>query len=205
MTINPGYEPEASRATRDAEVCLGRSTSRYNIALGARISRDPIGEASPDGPNLYGYVRNNPTNLVDPIGEWGIAFGTMGGSSFNIGWGDPTFLFTPESGMDISMAAGATLDGIIPFWDPYADAGAYDPCDKGFAFSRAAGAYARDVYTQRLLLGGLARLGASRLPGTRWINSNRYLRLGESGQPPQLTLRVGQARPPTPWNHIPIK
>ncbi len=66
VTINPGYEPEASRATRDGDVCLGRSTSRYNIALGARISRDPIAEMA--GTNLYRYVNNGPVNRIDPLG-----------------------------------------------------------------------------------------------------------------------------------------
>ncbi len=68
MRINPGYEPEASRATRDVEVCLGRSTSRYNIALGARINRDPIAERG--GINLYTYVLNSPVDFSDPLGLW---------------------------------------------------------------------------------------------------------------------------------------
>ena len=40
----------------------------YNPTLGRWISRDPIGELSPDGPNLYGYVRNDPARLRDPRG-----------------------------------------------------------------------------------------------------------------------------------------
>ena len=67
MRINPGYEPEAtSRLTRDAKPCLGRSTFGYDVALGVRISRDPIGETG--GVNLYQYVDNNPTNGTDPLG-----------------------------------------------------------------------------------------------------------------------------------------
>jgi RHS repeat-associated protein len=32
-------------------------------------SADPM-PITPDGPNLYGYVRNQPTSLVDPTGQW---------------------------------------------------------------------------------------------------------------------------------------
>jgi RHS repeat-associated protein len=41
------------------------------------LNRDPIGEAG--GLNLYGYVGNNPIDVVDPLGLWQI---TIGG-----GWG----------------------------------------------------------------------------------------------------------------------
>ncbi len=42
----------------------------YNPATGRWASQDPIGEEG--GINLYGFVGNNPVNLVDPLGlvEW---------------------------------------------------------------------------------------------------------------------------------------
>jgi len=55
--------------TRDAAVCLGRMTFGYETVLGARISRDPLEDAEINlGPNLYGYVFNNPVRLYDPLG-----------------------------------------------------------------------------------------------------------------------------------------
>jgi RHS repeat-associated protein len=38
----------------------------YDPSLGRWLSRDPIGEAG--GINLYGYVANHPTKLIDPLG-----------------------------------------------------------------------------------------------------------------------------------------
>jgi hypothetical protein len=103
------------------------------------------------------------------------------------------------------MAAGATLDGIIPFADPFADAGAYDGCDAGFAFSRGAVQFARGVYTGRLLLGGAALLGCFEIARHSLDKFESILEARESGSPPQLILRIGRARPPSPWNHIPIE
>ena len=56
----------------------------YNSALGRWLSRDPIGELGPDGPNTYAYVRNAPTMYVDPDGRWahiaiGAGVGFVGG------------------------------------------------------------------------------------------------------------------------------
>jgi RHS repeat-associated protein len=39
----------------------------YKPTLGRFISEDPAGFK--DGSNFYGYVRNNPVNLIDPLGE----------------------------------------------------------------------------------------------------------------------------------------
>lgn len=42
-------------------------------------SRDPLGELGPDGPNLYGYVRNDPLNRFDPFGDTSKTHGTFNG------------------------------------------------------------------------------------------------------------------------------
>lgn len=183
-------------------VLLGPARAGYDPTIGRWLSRDPMNNAEINqGPNLYTYVGNSPVNRVDPLGLYYLLIpGTWFDGNGYEGSGAEFYQYS-----DLEESSMATLDGIIPFAAPFGENGGYDKCDPLLAFSRGAGATARDIYTGRLLLGGAARLGASRLPGTRWINSNRYLRFGESGRPPQLTLRIGQAKPPTPWNHIPIE
>jgi RHS repeat-associated protein len=139
------------------------------------LNRDPLGEEYDI--NLYRFVYNSPLNYVDPDGLWGIQFG-----DFNIGWGDPNLAFDSDSRDDLGRGAQATLDGIIPFGDPFMNNGGYDPCDETLAASRALGQFGRDVYTGRLLLGGAARLGGTRL-GNRLLNSNRYFRIGPGRMP----------------------
>jgi len=51
----------------DAESGLHQNWHRdYTSVYGRYISADPIGQV--DGPNVYAYVRNNPANVIDPLG-----------------------------------------------------------------------------------------------------------------------------------------
>ena len=99
--------------------------------------------------NLYTFVDNNPVNEIDPLGLWGVQFGDV-----NIGYGDPNLAFDSGSWDDLGQGAQATLDGIIPFGDPFMNNGGYDPCDKTLAWSRALGEAARDIYLGKAALRG---------------------------------------------------
>lgn len=57
----------------------------YDANLARWISRDPIGENG--GPNLYGYVQNNPLNLTDPLGLDNVSNDDICGAT-----SDPSFL-----------------------------------------------------------------------------------------------------------------
>jgi len=62
----------------------------YDSTVGRFISEDPLGFEGGDV-NLYAYVRNNPVNLIDPLGLWAI--------------GDPL----PQGLVDFSAGFGDTL------------------------------------------------------------------------------------------------
>jgi RHS repeat-associated protein len=126
----------------------------YRPTTGRWPNRDPLGEFA--DLNLYRFNYNSPINYFDPDGLWGIAFGNSSGSSyFNIGWGDPTFYFSPESWDDIGQASQAMLEGIIPFVDPFGDNGGYDKNDPMLSLSRELGDAARDIYLGKCALIGL--------------------------------------------------
>jgi len=117
----------------------------YNPSWGRWINRDPIGEAG--GSNLYAMVGNNPINYGDTNGLWGVQFG----SGPNIGLGDPSLIVDQDAVNRGGLGAQAAVDGFIPFWDPFSNAGGYNPCDNDLQFSWKAGAFARDVYFSRFI------------------------------------------------------
>ena len=152
----------------------------YSADLGRWLSRDPLAEAA--GLNLYAYVANNPIKYVDPLGLWNFWSPAT--------WGVPTGLgtsiwnslnpFDPSTGAASSVgealetdseADAAFLDGIIPFWDPFADMGLYDPCDKGLQWSKRIGGWTRDA---ELALAG-ARAAKFRGPEYgRWKDAGQW-------------------------------
>lgn len=158
---------------------LQHATAGYDPTIGRWLSRDPLANAEmSQGPNLYGYVGNDPVNRIDPLGLYYLL---IPGSWFDGNGYEGTGAGFYSYG-DLEESSMATLDGIIPFADPFGDNGGYDKCDPLLAFSRGAGAASRDIYSGRLLTGGLARLGGTRL-GNSLLNSNRYLRIGPGRMP----------------------
>ena len=65
----------------------------YDSEVGRWLGRDPVGPLGPDGANLYNYVRNSPTNFVDPDGRWahiaiGAGLGALAGGIVGAATGD---------------------------------------------------------------------------------------------------------------------
>jgi hypothetical protein len=117
-------------------------------------------------------VGNDSINMIDPRGLWGIGFGTVNGGNFNIGVGDPSILFTPDSLNDLGQSAAATADGINPFGDPFANNGFYDPCDSSSKASHFLGATGRNL----LLAAAIPNIGT-------WAQNPAMYELGSTTMP----------------------
>jgi RHS repeat-associated protein len=91
----------------------------YDPELGRWLNRDPNGEDG--GLNLYSYGANDPANMTDLSGlcpgDWWDLF-----QQFGVGAEEGLF---------------ASLDGAIPFFDPFS--GLYNANDPGLGFSRVVG------------------------------------------------------------------
>ncbi len=87
----------------------------YDPGIGRYINADPIGQAG--GANVFRYAESNPMVRVDPRGLNSIA----------------------EFAINTNQGLAAFADGFIPFADPFADAGFYDPCDPTLKGSKTAG------------------------------------------------------------------
>lgn len=163
----------------------------YEAELGRWISRDPISEAG--GINLYGYVQNNPINLWDPYGLYDFMDFMYDASNFSAGVGD-TLTHLPFMDRALTDIARDYIGGND----------VVDKCSTGYGVGEIAGT------GLGLALGGSAalRVGAEISIANRgnavgkWLSQGRNWRLGASGAKQTPTLRIGAARPPTPYNHI---
>ena len=152
----------------DAETGLHYNRHRYyDPQIGRYLSPDPLGQI--DGPNLYLYAGNDPVNLSDPYG-------------LTYTWQD----FKRDAGFvarNSAQGAAAWADAIVPFFDPFAAAGAYNPCDPTLAGSRIAGELTSEFLPSvpDQLLNGIRRLAK----GVKAVNIARKGK-GQAGRQARL-------------------
>ncbi len=119
---NPGFQPFGfAGGLYDADTGLTRFGARdYDAQIGRWTTKDPIRFQGGDS-NLYGYVLNDPINLIDPLGLLNpvkLAVGTVntvrGMSSLAqgtilIGTGSGAIITTPVTGPIGGVSGGAAV------------------------------------------------------------------------------------------------
>ena len=172
----------------------------YDPSLQRWINQDPIGELA--DLNLYRFNYNDPINFADPNGLWGIQFGDL-----NFGIGGPNLAFDWDSFADFGHSSQATIDGLIPFFDPFASAGengwldAYDPCESGFSLGagRVAQFAASSTFSGAIFTGlnKVAKAGGTvirRKPGGGWLTRFHTRRTGGFGSTYEGLANQGRFR-----------
>ena len=169
----------------------------YDAETGRWLSKDPIGLSG--GPNLYAFCENQPNLYIDSYGLDSVAWAAVCGFAEGFGKG-----------------AAAAIDVIIPFGDPFS--GFYtDECgnldDDSLRISQGFGEVSREALYTAAGLRGAAAL--SSLKHFRFLNQNRYIRIGKGNIPRGRpftdgpgqnvpTLRIGNGKP-SPINHIDLR
>ena len=133
---NPGFQPFGfAGGIYDLDTKLTRFGARdYDAQTGRWTAKDPIGFAAGDM-NLYGYVVNDPVNLIDPIGEYGFAGAGYGAVSGALGG----YISGGLSGLILGGLAGAAVGFVNP-WSSHA-AGAFVGNAMASLAGQAAGNY----------------------------------------------------------------
>lgn len=98
------------------------------------------------GPNVYAYVGNSPSNRIDPLGLWYAInpvtwFNGTDYEGLSGGWD----AYQAMRAQDFEIGAYAGLDGLIPFWDPFGDHGFYDRCDETSQWSNYFGTISQEA------------------------------------------------------------
>ena len=175
----------------------------YDAETGRWLSKDPIGLSG--GLNLYAFCGNDAMNRIDFDGRmsWGEVREIAGAAAEGFAEG-------------FAKGLAATADGFIPFVDPFAgyysnECGNLD--DEIYRLSQSLDEFSRDTILPVAVARGAA--AASSLKALRFLNQNRYLRIGKGNIPKGRpltrgpgqkvpTLRIGNQKP-TPYNHFDLR
>jgi RHS repeat-associated protein len=115
---NPGFTPFGfAGGIYDNDTRLTRFGARdYDAEVGRWTSKDPIGFSGGDS-NLYGYVLQDPVNLVDVEGRWAVQIGgSISGLFPAMGGGAESGIaisYSEENGLQIAGYQSAQIRGGI--------------------------------------------------------------------------------------------
>ena len=186
----------------------------YDAETGRWLSKDPIGLNG--GLNLYEFCNDDPAYGMDPFGLSGLPV-VM-----------PIFVVEPEVAHafaegfveaieegELKKGLAATFDGLIPFFDPFSS---YyeDECggvEDTYLISRSCGKFSQECFLTVSITRFLAF--ASSWRPLRFLNQNRYVRIGKGNIPKNKpftdgygrgvpTLRIGNGKPSV-WNHFDLR
>jgi len=132
------------------------------------LSKDPIGISG--GLNQYVFCKNSPVNYIDPLGLY-----TYDTSNMGMAFLHEVNPFNADGAF--WRGSAAYVDGMIPFIDPLAKAGAYDANDKAYQGSQIVGSVTRDAL---LIIGG-GGVGSAARTGGQSLNAGQRIILGEFG------------------------
>lgn len=160
----------------------------YDAMIGRWMQRDPLGYV--DGMTLYEFVVGSPAVWLDPLGlrRCGPHVWLYTGSwcASEAVW-NAALDGAAEGLIDGAMA---TADGFIPFVDPFADLGMYDPCDPMLQVSSALGMLSRDL----LLIAALNKAGAFQNLSA-WKDNPVMYELGQKRLPNNLFQQLQNMTP----------
>jgi RHS repeat-associated protein len=147
----------------------------YEGQFGRFVVQDPKGFGAGD-PNLYRYGGNRPMDATDPSGYEG---SSVGPGTFSGMLGVLPFLWdayweTAANGMQAKQLA-VLGDGFVPFMDPLAKLGLYDPSESNAQIAQVVGGISRDA----LLTAAVPNL-------TVWMRSPIMYELGATTVPAWL-------------------
>ena len=173
----------------------------YDAEAGRWLSKDPIGLSG--GLNLYAFCGSDSLNQIDFLG--------MDSEMSAMFWGGVCD-FVEGYGKGVAAA----IDVVIPFGDPLSIFYT-DECgnleDDIYLVPQGFGAISREAFYSVVALRGVAALSSYKW--FRFLNQNRYLRIGKGNIPKGRpfthgpgqnvpTLRIGNGKP-SPFNHFDLR
>ena len=170
---NPGFQPFGFQGgLYDPDTGLVEFGCRwYDAETGRWISKDPI--LLEGGWNVYAFCDNDPVNRADPTGmcesvAWAWVKGF--GQGFWEAYADGTS----------AKAVAATMDGLIPFFDPFEEY--YVNSSEDYSFSYICGSVSQVAFLSTVGTPSVNLTGSTQVI-TRWtttgaINSGEWVMLG---------------------------